>query len=132
MELCTKKSVFYQRIRGTSIIRDFVGLTGVCLAGCATNLQRLPLLINILNYGATHLITATFFDRLGFLSLGMLSFTTYIAVLGVALITVTRAQYDASLVGTWSTKSKAVSTGPVSVPPLQESFYILTLSLGLL
>ena len=121
-------------MRGISIIRNFVGLTGVCLAGCATNLQRLPLLINFSTTVTVQLISLRqlFFDRLGFQSLGMLSFTTYIAVLGVALITVTRAQYDASLVGTWSTKSKAVSTGPVSVPPLQESFYILTHSLGLL
>ena len=39
-------------------------------------------------------------------------------LLGLALVGETLGQYDPTLVGTWSTKSKKVVTGPVCTLPL--------------
>jgi hypothetical protein len=39
-------------------------------------------------------------------------------LLGLALVGETLGQYDPNLVGTWSTKSKKVITGPVCILPL--------------
>jgi hypothetical protein len=48
----------------------------------------------------------------------MITATPKILLLGLALVGGTLGQYDPELVGTWSTKSKKVITGPVShLPP---------------
>jgi hypothetical protein len=44
----------------------------------------------------------------------MIASTPKILLLGLALVGGTFGQYDPNLVGTWSTKSKKVITGPVS------------------
>jgi hypothetical protein len=40
-----------------------------------------------------------------------------VLTVSLGLLGLVRAQYDAALVGTWTTKSKKVLTGPVSLPP---------------